>query len=297
MFFGVSLTAAHGPASTNSPQEKATEEAHLAKAIDASEAEAAGDFPEYEAPSGLGDPQYSWWDVLLGKHDHEIFERYANSPSDKADADIKEKMRATAKIGAEHLMPRFWVLTDHGRAQIVLVLRGLAHPLSNVELCLQGYSGTMSLNEIAVDLTCEDEEFEPATTTMSEEDEDRVPGHFSSSPLNPSGKLRVNFPSASSSAASGPQSPRYHAHAGMLRMARVMGGIGKPVQLAVHEALLHNPDYGTLKIFSFRFHFLLFYFYFIFCRARSMRAQSWCWCRWPPRSRKWPLFILTLVAQ
>ncbi|KAJ7367788.1 hypothetical protein DFH08DRAFT_919392 [Mycena albidolilacea] len=226
LFFGVSLTAAHGPASTNSPQEKATEEAHLAKAIDASEAEAAGDFPEYEAPSGLGDPQYSWWDVLLGKHDHEIFERYANSPSDKADADIKEKMRATAKIGAEHLMPRFWVLTDHGRAQIVLVLRG-----------------TMSLNEIAVDLTCEDEEFEPATTTMSEEDEDRVPGHFSSSPLNPSGKLRVNFPSTSSSAASGPQSPRYHAHAGMLRMARVMGGIGKPVQLAVHEALLHNPDY------------------------------------------------------
>ncbi|KAJ7896022.1 hypothetical protein B0H14DRAFT_2680053 [Mycena olivaceomarginata] len=204
LFFGVSLTAAHGPASTNSPQEKATEEAHLAKAIDATR-------------GGT---------VLLGKHDHEIFERYANSPSDKADADIKEKMRATAKIGAEHLMPRFWVLTDHGRAQIVLVLRG-----------------TMSLNEIAVDLTCEDEEFEPATTTMSEEDEDRVPGHFSSSPLNPSGKLRVNFPSASSSAASGPQSPRYHAHAGMLRMARVMGGIGKPVQLAVHEALLHNPDY------------------------------------------------------
>ncbi|KAJ6516411.1 hypothetical protein C8R45DRAFT_960042 [Mycena sanguinolenta] len=226
LFFGVSLTAAHGPTSANSPQGKATEAANLAKAIDASEAEAAGDFPEYDAPSGLGDdPTYSWWDVLLGRHDHEIFERYANSPADKADADIKEKMRATAKIGSEHLMPRFWVLTDHSRAQIVLVLRG-----------------TMSLNEIAVDLTCEDEEFEPATTTMSEEDEDVFPGQFVSSPLNPSSKSQVHFPSVPQFAP-GLQSPRHHAHAGMLRMARAMGGIGKPVQLAVHEALLHNPDY------------------------------------------------------
>ncbi|KAJ7163837.1 hypothetical protein C8R43DRAFT_988885 [Mycena crocata] len=220
LFFGVSLTAAHGPTSANSASEKASEEAHLAHAIDASEAEAAGDFPEFTAAAGLGDPQYSWWDVLLGKHDHEIFERYANTSEDKADAEIKEKMRATAKIGAEHLMPRFWVLTDHSRAQIVLVLRG-----------------TMSLNEIAVDLTCEEEEFEPATTTTpSEEDEDPLPGHF----VFPSASTRpqIHFPSEPP-----PQSPRHHAHGGMLRMARVMGGIGKPVQLAVHEALLHNPNY------------------------------------------------------
>ncbi|KAJ7265924.1 hypothetical protein B0H12DRAFT_1100137 [Mycena haematopus] len=226
LFFGVSLTAAHGPTSANSPQEKATEAAHLAKAIDASEAEATGDFPEFDAPSGLGDPQYSWWDVLLGKHDHEIFERYANSPADKADADIKEKMRATAKVGSEHLMPRFWVLTDHSRAQIVLVLRG-----------------TYSLNEIAVDLACEDEEFEPAVTTVSEEDQHPVPGQFVSSPLNSSSKAQVQFPSGIPPFVPGPQSPRHHAHAGMLRMAHAMGDIGKPVQLAVHEALLHNPDY------------------------------------------------------
>lgn len=124
LFFGVSLTAAHGSTSTNSASEKAAEEAHLAHAIDASEAEAAGDFSEYTTPVGLGDPQYSWWDVLLGKHDHEIFERYANTSENKVDAEIKEKMRATAKIGSEHLMPRYWVLTDHSRGQIVLVLRG-----------------------------------------------------------------------------------------------------------------------------------------------------------------------------
>ncbi|KAJ6463222.1 hypothetical protein C8R47DRAFT_1157490 [Mycena vitilis] len=222
LFFGVSLTAAHGPTSSNSASEKATEEAHLAHAIDASEAEAAGDFPEFDAPAGLGDPQYSWWDVLLGKHDHEIFERYANTSEDKADAEIKEKMRATAKIGSEHLMPRFWVLTDHGRAQIVLVLRG-----------------TMSLNEIAVDLTCEDEEFEPATTTELEEDETPFPGQYAIPDLG--SRLKVHFPSASTSSV--PPSPPHHAHAGMLRMARAMGGIGKPVQLAVHEALHNNPGY------------------------------------------------------
>lgn len=27
-------------------------------------------------------------------------------------------------VGSEHLMPRFWVLTDYNRGQIVLVLRG-----------------------------------------------------------------------------------------------------------------------------------------------------------------------------
>jgi hypothetical protein len=103
----------------------------------------------------------------------------------------------------------------------------------------------MSLNEIAVDLTCEDEEFEPATTTIDEADETPLPGQFV-------------FPSTSnrsqthiSSGSSTPSSPRHHAHGGMLRMARAMGGDGKPVQVAVHEALLHNPDYGTLLSSAF----------------------------------------------
>ncbi|KAF7301238.1 Lipase class 3 [Mycena indigotica] len=217
LFFGVSLTTPHGPASANSASQKAAEEANLAHAIDASEAQAAGDFSEFSAPSGPGDAQYSWWDVLLGKHDHEIFERYANTSVDKADADVQEKMRSTAKIGAEHLMPRYWVLTDHSRGQIVLVLRG-----------------TMSLNEIAADLTCEEDEFEPATTpAMTEDDLHRVPGRF----IFPRPQAEAHAPTASS---------QYHVHGGMLRMARVMGGVGKPVQLAVHEALHHNPDYDLV---------------------------------------------------
>jgi len=42
-----------------------------------------------------------------------------------------------ATIGAFEKMPRFWVLTDHTRRQVILILRG-----------------TMSLNEVAVVITC-----------------------------------------------------------------------------------------------------------------------------------------------
>jgi hypothetical protein len=45
---------------------------------------------------------------------------------------------------------------------------------------------------------------------------------------------------------------KYHVHGGMLKMAKAMGDIGKPVHLAVLEALHHNPDFGALR-FSLRY--------------------------------------------
>ncbi|KAF9458009.1 hypothetical protein BDZ94DRAFT_1227039 [Collybia nuda] len=213
LFFGV------GYRGTTSAVEMASEETQLAHAIDASEAEAAGDFSDSKDVPNQGS-QYSWWDVLLGKHDQEIFERAAGlgTPGKRAKEELKAKMSATAVVGSEHMMPRFWVLTDHGRGQIVLVLRG-----------------TMSLNEIAADLTCEPEEFEPAMSDYSEEGENSVPGQFA-------------FPSLAHprSSASSTTHPRYHVHSGMLRMARVMGDVGKPVQLAVQVALYNNPGYDLV---------------------------------------------------
>lgn len=99
----------------------------------------------------------------------------------------------------------------------------------------------MSLNEIAADLTCDTEEFEPATT-MELEPETKLPGQFA-------------FPTKAASTSilsdSETNSPvRYHVHSGMLRMARAMGDIGNPVQLAVQEALHANPEYG---MYSSRF--------------------------------------------
>jgi len=131
----------------------------------------------------------------------------------------------------------------------------------------------MSLNEIAVDLTCEAEPFEPAstpTTRLDEEDEDEYGDGDSSdsSPLGTKIPGQFVFPSKAKSASEAkgngkdrgkeaetdlnePTSPshrdqnQHFVHGGMLRLARAMGDIGKPVHLAVMEALYHNPDYGT----------------------------------------------------
>ncbi|GLB33303.1 putative lipase (class 3) [Lyophyllum shimeji] len=216
LFFGVSPGG--GSRATSSAAEMASEEAQLANAIDASEAEACGENPAPKTPQPDISSEYSWWDVLLGKHDQEIFERAAGlgMHGQIAQEEIKAKMTATAVVGSEHMMPRFWVLTDHGRGQVVLVLRG-----------------TMSLNEIAADLTCDAQEFEPATTVMCDEEQQPVPGQYV-------------FPSMSQlphSRASSINCPRYYVHTGMLRMACAMGDVGKPVQLAVQEALYSNPNY------------------------------------------------------
>ncbi|KAG5341022.1 hypothetical protein C0989_012226 [Termitomyces sp. Mn162] len=210
LFFGVS------PGVPLTSSKLASEEAQLALAVDASEAEAAGDFitppatPEVDSPSG-----YSWWDVLLGKHDQEIFERAAGVglSSQKAQQEIKAKMTATAVSFASYNRHVDLLI------QVVLVLRG-----------------TMSLNEIAADLTCNAEDFEPAVT--GEEEVTTLPGQYAFPSMS---QKEANASSATLSTA-----PRYHVHSGMLRMARAMGGTGKPVHVAVQEALHHNPDYDLV---------------------------------------------------
>ncbi|KAK2462270.1 hypothetical protein APHAL10511_005576 [Amanita phalloides] len=217
LFFGISPDAISAASSSatlgmrKAAGEETSEEVQLTHAIDASEAEVAGEGDEVISNTingedkSVGPSSYSWWDILLGKHDKEILERliglqdevhHDNSEREKVGEKMQEKMKTTAVIGGEHLMPRFWVLTDYNRGQVVLVLRG-----------------TMSLNEIAVDLTCEPELFKP------------VISHVSSDVTN---------------------APTYHVHGGMLRMARAMGDVGKPVQLAVNEALHHNPEFELI---------------------------------------------------
>jgi sn1-specific diacylglycerol lipase len=106
------------------------------------------------------------------------------------------------------------------------------------QLCTyRDFTGTMSLNELAVDLTCEPVEFEPASTASPEEAGDSVP--FPGSSRKPS-RRRLSILSISHD-----RYPKYHVHGGMLRMARVMGEIGKPVHLAVMDALTRNPGYGS----------------------------------------------------
>ncbi|RXW24245.1 hypothetical protein EST38_g1626 [Candolleomyces aberdarensis] len=217
LFFGVSPMQRYPSQQESSTQdEKTSEEAKLATAIDESEAEAAGESTVQNTVEGDIFQQYSWWDILLGKHDQEIFENtlaaHPSEPSKKSKVTALS-IKSRAVIGTQHLMPRFWVLTDYHRQEVVLVIRG-----------------TMSLNEIAADLTCEPDWFEPAKTPAPTEDEHRVPGQF-------------RFPSRPAERAPG---TRYHVHGGMLKLAKAMGDIGKPVQLAVMEALHFNPDFDLV---------------------------------------------------
>ncbi|KAH7912444.1 hypothetical protein BJ138DRAFT_1148322 [Hygrophoropsis aurantiaca] len=219
LFFGIDplFTSRTVKAPTHS-NEKDAEEAQLESAVNAAEAEASGNqtSPVY-LENDSSEYSRSWWDILMGKHDKEIFESSVHH-GDLDQSNAETRLRATAVIGIERQMPRFWVLTDHDRRQVVLILRG-----------------TMSLNELAVDLTCEPAEFQPASSKSHEERDDHL---FYAGRHTPGTKSKRQSCSSTS--------PIYHVHGGMLRMARVMGEIGKPVHLAVMDALIRNPEYELI---------------------------------------------------
>jgi sn1-specific diacylglycerol lipase len=212
----------------NSSEEKATLKAAVEESENAQEDTQSRTFP--------------WWSMLLGRHDHDIFLHYASGG--KRGTDV------TAVIGDEARMPRFWVLTDHSRKQIVLVFRG-----------------TMTLNEVAVDLTCEPEEFEPASADDDDEGEDyvsdgedddgdeddreandsHIPGSMPSENEQalrvPSSRRRLRSASFRS-VNSFEEKHRYLVHGGILKMSLSMGGRNRPVFIAVREALSRNQGYG-----------------------------------------------------
>ncbi|CAE6476932.1 unnamed protein product [Rhizoctonia solani] len=149
-------------------------------------------------PPQPSEPRRTWWGLLTGQHDQEIFERFAGHGAEKVEGKAN-----TAVLGDVSRLPRFWVLTDHARKQIVLVLRG-----------------TYSLNELAIDLTCEPVPFTPARETpmfMSKADSEKQTTE---------------------------QGDESHiVHGGMLKIAELMGLPGRPVHTAVAKALRKNPGY------------------------------------------------------
>ena len=111
----------------------------------------------------------------------------------------------------------------------------------------------MSLNEVAVDLTCDPADFELRTvpkhsvhfqSSDSEDPDEEIPGSFpvdmsTPSPSGHRGRTRVR-----SDVSFADDSGVYQVHGGMLKMALAMGGKGKPVYTAVREALRRNRDYS-----------------------------------------------------
>ncbi|KAI0922103.1 hypothetical protein AcW2_006890 [Taiwanofungus camphoratus] len=281
LFFGVSPWATSKQCvSSSSSSEDWKEVDKLADAVDASEIEASSSarVSVAQPESGPGRPSYSWWNVLMGRHDYDIFMEYANAhpPSaaretlgDSGTAGNPQPRPATAFIGNERLMPRFWVLTDHVRREVVLVIRG-----------------TMSLNELAVDLTCDTAPFELHTSSRREaapsfrgdadapkdaaeearvdEDEggnwsefdeglESIPGSFPMDLSTPSPPKRPSRPSETVMQPQPlPPTPdeedaeSHLVHGGILKMARAMGAPGKSVHVAVRDALKRNRGYSLI---------------------------------------------------
>jgi len=134
LFFGVAPHMRSSDIEFGEAGDKREEETKLEVAVDAAEAEAVGDDSRFVASHSQS--KYSWWDQLMGRYDRDIFEqsllRYEeekNKGVEKrqkvAEKGKRDEMKTTAIVGTEHLMPRFWVLTDYDRGQVVLVLRGL----------------------------------------------------------------------------------------------------------------------------------------------------------------------------
>ncbi|KZT13181.1 alpha/beta-hydrolase [Laetiporus sulphureus 93-53] len=276
LFFGVPWNTS-GASSSSSDKEKQKEESRLASAVGASEVEVASGSRsnprQNSTHSEPGKQPYSWWNVLMGRHDHEIFLDSANSRPTETIASSSgdptppatHARPSTAYVGSENLMPRFWVLTDHARREVVLVIRG-----------------TMSLNELAVDLTCEAAPFElharrpnskgrhhkprsepepepePEDDAWSEFDEvlESIPGAFPmdiSTPPRKRSKTTTNKKNATVDDRPAPvvnepdtDTSVHLVHGGMLKMARAMGAPGKPVHVAVRDVLRRNRGYSLV---------------------------------------------------
>ncbi|CAE7139211.1 unnamed protein product [Rhizoctonia solani] len=148
-------------------------------------------------PSRAPEPRRTWWGLITGRHDQEIFERFAAHGADGVEGKAN-----TAVLGDASRLPRFWVLTDHGRKQIVLVLRG-----------------TYSLNELAIDLTCE------------------------AVPFTPAREASIRSGNDSEKQKDETEDETHIVHGGMLKTAQLMGLPGKPVHTAIAKALRKYPGY------------------------------------------------------
>jgi sn1-specific diacylglycerol lipase len=121
LFFGVPLPPSKHNG-RNEEQAKGEEEETIARLVLDAEAQEVDDAVKQRNAALPHDRK--WWDIIMGKHDQEIIEHYATLDQPTA--------KITATIGDHEQIPRFWVLVDHSRREVILILRG-----------------TYSLNELA----------------------------------------------------------------------------------------------------------------------------------------------------
>lgn len=174
---------------------------------------ASGAAPQQTASS------YSYLNLISGQHDEELFHRVGNVEREHVQAGSYDEYvqrgqprPAPLREGvARPSQPRYYIVTDHRQRKVVLVLRG-----------------SLSLGDIATDLTCESREFYFPDPAAREQRQTRVP-----------------FPAQDASTAARSHEEEVPlVHEGMYETALSVGSPHRPVHRAVGLALEAQPGYN-----------------------------------------------------
>lgn len=165
---------------------------------------------------------YNLWDVISGTHDEDLFhhtadlkrgavaagqyEEDSNAASGRTPYNPKDKARPSK--------PRFYVVTDHPRKTIILVLRG-----------------TLSMGDLAADLTCESVPF-----VFDPEVQKNMDARVAQMQAAEGGAKRASFVSE--------EAFGFLVHEGFVITANEIGYKGRAVHRAVAAALAANPGYS-----------------------------------------------------
>ncbi|PWZ00529.1 alpha/beta-hydrolase [Testicularia cyperi] len=188
--------------------------------VDASER----DQPSTAAPASAQPhpSSYKLWDVISGTHDNDLFHHTANLERGAAAEGqyVEERVppSRSASVTSEKAKPskpRFYVVTDHPRKTIILVLRG-----------------TLSMGDVAADLTCESVPFVFSPTVaanLSKRESENRKGTISATS---SRRLFVD------------EKAEDLCHEGMYITAQEIGAQGRSVHRSVAAALAANEGYS-----------------------------------------------------
>ena len=193
---------------------------------------------------------YSYIDLLTGQADADIFHRLGGLEHGAATEGNYEETASQAGTAAERLSrlrnkvarpskPRYYVVTDHGNKKIILVLRG-----------------SLTLGDIAIDLTCESANFtvDDSGPSVGVDAQDAYPDEEGPEPAQDFSPEAIKEREARAMAEAQekrtePQARphergQYIVHEGMYETAKEIGEIGRPVHRAVRKALLQNAGYN-----------------------------------------------------
>lgn len=193
-----------------------------------------------EAPT----KSYSYLNIIAGEHDEELFHRVSKLERQHVQTGSYHDERPGAEELQEETIappssgpriprpskPRYYVVTDHKSRKIILVLRG-----------------SLSIGDIAADLTCESREFyfpDPAARGEVDPADSATP-----EPQQQTNSVPFPGQDASTSARAAKfidpdRSEVPLVHEGMYETSLGVGAINRPVHRAVRSALLTNPGYN-----------------------------------------------------